>query len=222
MEYLILSVGRARSGVLAAYLREIGCGKPDEFFEVARFVILRDTLRATELREFIETHRHNGIFGMRLVWSHVSAMYHRLGIGIHAFVKTFLPEAKFIFVTRDPFRQAIESAIEACSQPDPEAPPLKWIEGRVAQIITGYQAWEDYFQCYGIHPHRIRAEDYAEDPMHMRTVADFLGYDSAGEVLTENRFDDDLTTHPLVGVWYRKCLHTYISMIGEACHADFD
>ncbi len=213
LNYLIVSTGRSRSGVLAAHLSTLGCGEPNEFFEVARFDVLNENATIDSVKDALEARRSNGILGMRMVWSHVRAMHECLSIGIKEFTDTCLPDTRYIYVERDPWRQAIESSL----QDAPDKVPVKKIKRRVAQIIIGYQAWDDYFTKHDIAPYRIRSEDFQTDPNAVcKGLYQWLGMEYPSEIkLDASIFDDALTTHEVVEKWYNRCLGNLSRLLRE-------
>lgn len=184
LNYIICSTGRARSGVLTAYLKQLQYGAPDEFFEVARFNILNKPL--VELKPFIESKRVDGIFGMRIVWSHLRRLYEKHGIGMSRFIEEYVPDPKIIFLQRDPIEQAIEVNYDT-----PEAIP-----SRIAEIVKCNTAWELFFKQNHITPFRMRSEDLCEYPeISVRKVVYFLNRGISPDIELKNIFHDHLTQH---------------------------
>ena len=216
MNYIIAATGRARSGVLASYLRQLGCGKPDEFFETVRFDILRAKPTETELQDYLESQRHNGIFGMRVVWSHVRKMHEVLGIGLKEFTDTYLPNPQFVFMERCPWRQAIESAIyQAWNDIDNARIPLDQIRNRVTQIVIGNTVWGEYFKQHNITPIRLQSEDLQADPNVAKDICMELEYMPPDRELA-NTFNDQYMDHPKAEAWYRRITESRLRILEES------
>ena len=172
------------------------------------------------VQDEFEGHRVNGILGMRMVWSHVRALHTAQNIGIKAFADMCFPDAKYIFVKRDPWRQAIESTIS--QDASVEKIPFQKIKGRVRNILIGYQAWEDYFERFGICPLRVRSEDFQASPeTACHEIYGFLGIPYPPDAKLKNTFDDQWTTHRLIDAWYKRCVGGLLPFMG-AKDARFD
>ena len=219
LNYLILSTGRSRSGVLAHYLRNLKCGLPDEFFEVARFDLLKtgsESQMRKQVGNFLDSKRDNGILGMRMVWSHARRMSDKLGMGIKEFADTYFPDTRYIFFKRNPLMQAVEGRVYDFKSKgiDPrKASPadiLKSVSNRVWQIVVGYQAWEEYFRHYDIDPLRIYSEDLAEDPANVcKEIFEFLGLPYPDITLKDN-YNDSTSSNPSVSRFYNICIQEYL------------
>ena len=168
MNYLICSTGRARSGVLASYLRQLTIGMPDEFYEQLRFDLYQKETE-TEVREFLENRRVNGTFGMRMVWSHIHCMHQTLGLTLKEFVDTYIPNPKYIFMTRDPIKQAVESVMYGIRKNDKPF-ELKHFDfddalKRMARIVIGNVAWSVFFEKHKIIFIKVDANELEVDPV---------------------------------------------------------
>ena len=195
MNYLICSTGRARSGVLASYLKQVGCGAPDEFYERKRFDLNRSQ-SVDAVRKYITGQRVGGIFGMRMVWSHVRTMYVALDMKLSDFVSVFLPGCHYIFHTRDPFMQAIESSLYNMRRSgmawDMENVCLETIKRRVVQIIVGNHAWREFFLLRAVDPILTDGRSLEYSPQSViKHVVNALDVGIEVPVLS-NRFRDDL------------------------------
>ena len=196
MNYLICSTGRARSGVLASYLRQLKIGSPDEFYEKLRFVLwTMDT--PEEVKGFLEAHRVNGIFGMRMVWSHVRTMHNTLGLTIQEFIGTYIPNPKYIFMKRDPIKQAVESVMYGMRK-DGKPFESKYFDldaarKRMTRIVVGNTAWQMFFEKHNITPIHIDANLLELNPVEeLRSllIAMELPYNDVPVI--NNHFRDDL------------------------------
>lgn len=167
MNYLICATGRARSGVLASYLRKIGVGAPDEFYEHARFDLYKLHDEA-EIKAYLEEYRINDILGMKLVWSHVYRIYDSLELKLKEFIDRYIPEPQYIFMTRDPMKQAIESVMYGIRKN--ELPfttdnfDMDTARKRIWRTVIGNHAWELFFRKERITPIRVNAEALEENP----------------------------------------------------------
>lgn len=162
MNYLILSTGRARSGVLCNYLRQIGVGEPDEFYEKARYVLYVHSDHY-DVKDWLESKRHNSILGMRMVFSHIRTMYDALGLTLKEFVDIFLPGAKYILQTRDPYLQAIESQLYELDKGKRDRFCNETLKKRVAKIVVQNQAYRNYFVKHKITPVLVDGNDLEKD-----------------------------------------------------------
>lgn len=211
MNYLILSTGRARSGVVASYLRKLGCGAPDEFYEQARFHL--HTIAEPEgIKEYIEERRVNGIFGMKMVWSHVRKMNEVLRLKLKPFIDTYVPSPRYIFVTRDPIKQGIESVMYGMRKAGVAEKVDHFDKGaawtRIQRAITGNHAWEFFFQKYGIRPIRVDSDTLEKDPNPViEEIIKKLGVDIEMRHL-DNSFRDSLM-NPFRDKMYERFLRRY-------------
>ena len=195
MNYLICATGRARSGVLASYLRHLGVGAPDEFYEQLRFDLNKKTTEA-EVRDFLENRRVNNIFGMRLVWSHVSCMHETLGLTIMEFMDTYMPNPKYIFMVRDPIKQAVESVMYGMKKNsipfESKFFDFDAAHKRMARIVIGNTAWLMFFEKHGITPIELDANELEVDPdTELRSLLIAMGLPH-DDISVKNHFKDDL------------------------------
>ena len=223
MNYLICSTGRARSGTLANYLRKLGCGKPDEFYERVRFDLYK-IQKPAEVQAYLEEYRVNGIFGMKMVWSHVRTMHETLGLQLKEFIDTYIPDSKYIYMKRDPFKQAIESVMYGIRK---AGKPFKTdnfcmdtARARVVRIIIGYQAWELFFEKNNIDPIRVKAEDLEKDPTPVcATILKDLGVQIELKPL-KNTFADSLMNE-FRDKMYKQFLRRYQLLMSDIQIEDF-
>ena len=195
MNYLICATGRARSGVLASYLRQLQVGIPDEFYERLRFDLYQKKTE-TEVREFLESRRLDGVFGMRMVWSHVRCMHESLGLTLKKFVDTYIPNPQYIFMKRDPIKQAVESVMYGIRK-DGNPFEIKCFDvdaalKRMARIVTGNVAWSLFFEKHGITPIEVDANVLEVDP---NTVLSQLLVEMGkpiADISVKNHFRDSL------------------------------
>ena len=195
MNYLICSTGRARSGVLASYLKKLECGAPDEFYERVRFDLYKIQENAA-VQTYLEEYRVNGILGIKMVWSHVSQMHKTLGLTLKQFIDTYMPNPKYLFVVRDPIKQAVESVIYGMKKQ--ELPfekrhfDFSAATQRMTRIILGNTAWTLFFRKYDIEPICVDANKLEQDPIPVvQDILSALGVDGAIEKLSNN-FKDSL------------------------------
>ena len=200
MNYLICATGRARSGVLAAYLRKLDVGRPDEFYEHVRFDLCSLSQEA-EIKAYIEERRSNGIFGMKMVWSHVYRMHKTVGLNLETFIDTYMPDPKYLFVVRDPVKQAVESVMYGMRK---QGLPFEKrhfdfdaSKQRMTRIVIGNTAWQIFFEKHNIDWWRctVDANDLETDPVTtMQHVLVELGIERPIEQIEKlgNHFKDSL------------------------------
>ena len=195
MNYLICSTGRARSGVLANYLRKLKCGAPDEFYERVRFDLY--TLQDSDkVQSFLEEYRVNDIFGMKMVWSHVSQMHKTLGLTLKEFIDAYMPNPKCLFVVRDPMKQAVESVIYGMKKQelpfDKKHFDFDAAKQRMTRIVLGNTAWVLFFEKNHIDPIIVDANmlEQAPNPV-VQNILGVLGVDITMKNLNNN-FKDSL------------------------------
>lgn len=188
MNYIILSTGRARSGVLCNYLRQLKCGMPDEFYERVRFDLYTHT-NHDNVADWLEDYRDNGILGMRIVFSHIRTMHNSLGLTLKEFIDTFLIDAHYILHTRDPHLQAIESQLYEIDKGKRDRFCHKTMKNRVAKIVIQECAYRKFFQKNGIKPIIVDGNKLEKCPMAtMKKVIHSLGYDAVTNF--KSRFHD--------------------------------
>ena len=195
MNYLICSTGRARSGVLANYLRKLKCGAPDEFYERVRFDLYR-LEDSDKVKSFLEEYRVNDIFGMKMVWSHVSQMHKTLGLTLKKFIDDYLPNPRYLFVVRDPMKQAVESVIYGMKKQelplDKQHFDFDAATQRMIRIVLGNTAWVLFFEKNNIDPIYVDSNALEQDPNPVvQDVLDTLGVDLPMKTLSNN-FKDSL------------------------------
>ncbi len=195
MNYLICSTGRARSGVLASYLKKLKCGAPDEFYERVRFDLYKIT-NESEVQAYLEKRRVNGILGMKMVWSHVSTMHNTLGLKLKTFIDTYIPDPKYLFMVRDPLKQAVESVIYGMKKR--ELPfekqhfDLEAVKQRMTRIVIGNTAWMMFFHKHDITPVLVDANALQQDPNPVvEHILEVLSVDIQMKKL-DNNFKDSL------------------------------
>ena len=211
MNYLILATGRARAGVLCSYLRGLGCGDPDEYYEKVRFDAYK--MDISGVKDYFESKRVNGIFGMRMVWSHIRTMHESLGIGLKEFIDECLPDPYYIHVERDPWRQAVESSLYQNDKA--EKIPYDQIKARIGNILMGHQAYRDFFDKYGITTLGLRSEVFQHSPeAACRAIHDFIGRDYPEGVKLRNHFHDKWSLHPRIDEYYKRCVGGLLTFAG--------
>ncbi len=195
MNYLICSTGRARSGVLASYLKRLECGAPDEFYERVRFDLwtIQDS---AAVKTFLEKYRINDIFGMKMVWSHVSQMQKTLGLTLKEFIDEYMPNPNYLFVVRDPMKQAVESVIYSIKKQELPFEKRHFdfdaAKQRMTRIVLGNTAWHLFFRKYHIEPIIVDANTLEQDPNPVvQNILGSLGVDVPMKMLSNN-FKDSL------------------------------
>ena len=195
MNYMICGTGRARTGILAKYLRKLGLGAPDEFYEHARHDLHLLTEEAA-VRDYIEARRVNSVFGIKMVWSHVARMHKSLGLKLPEFIDTYMPKPVYLFQTRDPMLQAIESMIYGMQRDGLSLKrqhfDLDVFKQRVARILIGNQAWRVFFERQGVSPIHVDAAELEADPVPvLKDIYRQLGIPYP-DVAIKNTFSDAL------------------------------
>jgi len=201
--YLICTTPRTGSNLLCEVLRRTGvAGCPDEYFCNPTFWQERwgtMVLRGYLARIRTEGTTSNGVFGAKLMWHELEAMLPKLAevAGLasadpHAVLRATFPNLRYLWLTRrDKVRQAISwyRALEtsiwrstdqpAGSAADPAPEPafdFEAIDQLVRQSVADDQAWQRFFQEYGITPLAVTYEALAEDPAGIaREILDHLG-----------------------------------------------
>lgn len=196
MNYLICSTGRARSGVLASYLRHLKIGNPDEFYERLRFDW---NMRPQETAQLIKERTVNGVFGMRMVWSHVACMQESLGgLTIKQFVDKYMPDPHYIFMTRCPIKQAVESVMYGMRK-EGKTFHRKFFDTdaaikRMTRIVIGNTAWQMFFKRHDITPIKLDANKLEVNPIsELRSLLLRMGVSELDtDIVVKNHFGDSL------------------------------
>ena len=205
--YFIVSTGRGRSGALNYSLNIVGCGKPNDYFLAERWDTYKNGING--LGDFLESKRVNGFLGIRTVWQHIRDMHKFTGLKLKEFMDTYMLDAKFIFVTRDPLRQTLEGMyIYYERHPDYKVPDALFIEKekvetRLSRIIYGYAAWELFFETHNIEPYRLRVDDLVAAPeIIVPSVCQFLEYELPKNARLTEGFKDRYSTLPVIEELY--------------------
>jgi LPS sulfotransferase NodH len=189
--YVICSVPRSGSTLLARALADMGVGAPDEFLNVTRPVdghglVEREGLphcrSDDDLRAYCDGLRARytvgGMFGLKTHYPQLAAYPYVLNN-----LETLFPDLRFIAITRrDTLRQAVSfvrawqtiqwtSTLPAQNEPWYDKTAIDRFLGDVAAQA---RSWEAFFQARSIWPLRIVYEDFAKS--YRRTLTAVLGY----------------------------------------------
>ena len=219
--YFLSSTGRARSGALNHSLRAIGCGNPNDYFLPERWPEFYEN-GVEGVRSFLESKRVNGFLGVRAPFGgHIHEMCKFLEMTFTEFIEEYMPNPKFVYVIRDPLRQAIE-LVYIKSHQNPECDdPVKAIRSnrravniRIGQIIRADQAWKTFFDRYKIDPYIISVYDLLESTEKVvRDVCDFLGYTPPEGAKFTHGFVDDYSTLPVMDELYNRFLKSRTNIL---------
>ncbi len=191
VSYIICSVPRCGSTLLARSLARMGIGAPDEFFNVAQavdgegVVDRADFTRCksdADLHAYIESLRAQytvaGIFGLKTHHCQLAQRPYLLEN-----LAAIFPGARYIAMRRrDVLRQAISfvragqtgqwaSSLPARGQPRFDR---RAIEHALADISAQQSAWENFFRSRAIRPLRIVYEDFIHN--YRQTLAEVCRY----------------------------------------------
>ena len=169
MNYIIVTEGRAGSTLLCQHLSQMGVGDPKTY--LSELYGKKHTVR--EFADHLETHRVNGILGLKVSWGILMKIYkdNDIQIGTHEFLNTICPDAKYLYCTRDDrvhqalsrikhlkmdqshvrnpeayqkYRELEEKRLASMSVPTDE------ILDRIQKNIKGHKAWDIYFSAYDV------------------------------------------------------------------------
>ena len=191
VHYLICSVPRSGSTLLARSLGGLGVGAPDEFLNVVKPIdgqglVQREGLSGCrtdgDLRAYLDGLRARytvgGVFGLKA---------HYIQLAAYPFVlnnlEALLPGVRYIAITRrDKLRQAI-SFVRACqtvqwtstlpAQQEPHYDKAA-IDRFLDDVARMSRDWEEYFRTQSIRPLRLVYEDFARH--YRRTLKAVLRY----------------------------------------------
>jgi LPS sulfotransferase NodH len=191
--YVLCSVPRCGSTLLARALAGLGAGAPDEFFNPARPVDghglaerpgpancrTEDDWRAY-LEELQDRFTVGGVFGLKAHYSQLAGHP-----GLRAHLPALLPGARYVALRRrDRLRQAISAVRAGQTQQWASTLPAvrePWfdrvaIDAARAEIAAEGRGWEGFFRAHGIRPYRMVYEDLARDyASTVAAVARFVG-----------------------------------------------
>ncbi|NES02318.1 MAG: hypothetical protein F6K22_05385 [Okeania sp. SIO2F4] len=128
--YIICSIGRSGSSLLASVLRNLGyCGNPREYFHPNKVTNLMENNDSSALRNYIEEIlkkglTNNGIFGVKMHWEHMRDFlrFTRKNLGYEnktdlEIINDFFPNTHFIYIRRENIlKQAISTEIAQQTQ----------------------------------------------------------------------------------------------------------
>ena len=219
MNYFLISTGRGRSGALNYSLRQVGCGNPNDYFLPERWDTFANGIEG--VRPFLESKRVNGFLGVRSAWGgHISEMCKHTGLTFTEFINEYMPDPKFVLVTRDPLRQALELMyIYYDKHPDSKVPDAiradrRRVNNRFAQVIKSYRAWDIFFNTYDIQPYTLPVDNLVASPETVvPAVCEFLGYTIPPDAPLTHGFVDDYSTLPILDELYDEFMGQRIEML---------
>lgn len=204
--YFLTATGRARSGALNHSLKVVGCGNPNDYFLPDRWPEFYAG-GIEGIRPFLESKRVNGFLGVRAPWGgHIGEMCAFLKITFTEFIERYMPDPKFVYVTRDPLRQALELRyIEYDQSPDYDDPVAairadkENVYIRQAQVLRAHQAWQTFFEMKEIEPYRMSTYDLIASPeIIVPAVCEFLGYELPTDAHLTHGFVDGYSILPIL------------------------
>jgi LPS sulfotransferase NodH len=191
--YVICSVPRTGSSLVAQALRDMGVGAPQEYFNLLR-VVGRSRLTpreefahcrtADDVRAYAAHLRQKcavgNVFGVKLHYSQL-----RAAPGLLEGLTAYFPGARFLALSRrDLLRQAIslvrasQTAQWSSDLPARRAPwfDREAIDAAAADVAGQARSWECFFAARGLRPFRVVYEDLDRDYYGvMQGVLAFLG-----------------------------------------------
>lgn len=221
MNYIVCTTGRGRSSVLMFYLKQLGAGFP-EVWTNPWFNRERDFSDFQALCAFIQSREVDGHCAMRMTWQALLEVCKTHNVKAKAFFDRCLPNAKYIYFTRDNLCQAVESIYYQCIQTldaPPDFLPRKDIESMLIDYATDETCWELFFSKYQIQPLRVSCEALIEDQeATCRRILEFLGIRYPEGRQLRDRSTDMLMNHQEVEAWYTRMLRRYVEVIdGRKC-----
>ena len=217
MNYIICTTGRARSSVLMIYLKQLGAGYPDVWCN-SWFNRQRDFYDLDELCKFIQSRKTDGHVGLRTTWSGIQAVCNTHNLKIKKFFDKALPNAKYIYFTRDNLRQTTETLFYEYTQMfdgTSNIIPGKDIEKSLVDFAIEESCWEIFFEKNNISPLHIKCEDLiVNKEKALRKVLDFLDIEYPNGISITDKSKDAMTNHEEVQRWYDTTMKRYLKVMG--------
>ena len=218
MNYVICTSGRARSSVLMKYLKQLGAGFPEEWTN-SWFAKRRNIKDYKALVKYIQSRDVDGHTALRITWVGLLRLCTIHNIKAKPFFDDCLPDAKFIYFTRDELAQVTESiyyqvtAEFSDSVDTSKIVPSGQIDEHLTELATQATCWELFFQRNEITPHRVKAEDlFIDAEGTCKQVLEFLEIPYNGQEL-EKRNRDLQTNHEEVEHWYNQTIQRFLDAI---------
>lgn len=209
MNYIICTTPRARSSVLMRYLKQLGAGYADAWLN-PWFDALRDADNPEAHYTFIKSRETDGHCGIRVTWGALSNFCKKNNIKTKAFFDTILPDAKFIYFTRDVLRQVVEAVFyESVNMFDDPLTtvPIQNIHSMLKEYAIAMTAWELFFEKYDIQPCRIQCEDLIDNKESTcKHVMESLGIPYPSDITLRDRTRDALYQNKEVDKWYNRVI----------------
>jgi LPS sulfotransferase NodH len=190
LSYLICATPRSGSNYLCEVLRSTGnAGHPDDYFWNPPYWWERwgtSDFPSYVRRILEEGTTPNGVFGSKMMWDYLGDLLPQLAALFDVedaapadVLKAAFPDLRYIWLTRrDKVRQgisyylAMETGIwrstDAAKGPTTD-PPFNFLAiDRMVELSTWEdEAWQGYFQQYGLQPLDVAYEDLARAPMEV-------------------------------------------------------
>ena len=199
------------------YLKQLGAGYPDEWTN-PWFNRQRDFYDLDALCDFVRRHITDGHIGMRISFGELKSVCSVHSIKAKAFIDKCLPNAKYIYFTRNNLRQAVEALYYEQIQQfmgEPKVYPKYDIEKRLTDLAVEESSWEILFEKYQIEPIRVSCEDLVFNPeATCKKVLRCLDIDYPKGIRLIDRKKDALTNHEGVEAWYNETLKRYLKIMG--------
>lgn len=216
MNYIICTTGRARSSVLMFYLKQLDAGYPDEYLN-EWFNRKRDIYDLDDVCRFIQKRNNDGFGAMRTTFTGLMRICNIHKITIKQLFDKALPNAKYIYFTRNNLRQIVESLYYEQVQMFDDLPrvlPRKDIEKTLIHYATEETCWELFFEKYNIDPLRITCENLVKHRDYtLKEVCSFIGKTYPENINLRDRTNDALTNHDQVESWYQETMKRYINLL---------
>lgn len=216
MNYIICTTARGRSSVLKAYLKQLGAGFPDAWTN-PWFNRERDFYNLDALCTYIQNRATDGHCGLRMHWDALKKVCKTHNITAKAFFDKCLPEARFIYFTRNNLHQVTETIYYEHTQLFDEPfdfAPIKDIQKRLITLAKQQASWETLFSRYNITPCRVSCEALIEDTEKTcRRVLEFLEIEYPDNIQLIDYTHDALVNHPDILKWCDSVIKNYLELI---------
>lgn len=231
MNYIVLTSGRSGSTVINNYLKQLGVGYPQAWFDgTAPLYPVDPTI--DKLKAFLETKRVNGILGLKFSWGSFFALRSKLKYkgNLKMFLDEVMPDAKFIYQKRrDRVHQAVsrekhvkvgtshvrdEVGMHTYKTQEKQAMngpiPVRQIKDRIWLLTKEAIAFDIFFEKHGIDPHILYFEDFLKDyKAALRGILDFLSLPSekieVEEIYKNTHSDLNEAWHDAMLSEYKRC-----------------